>query len=90
MTHPQPSGTRVDQAKPSAEPYAVDSVPSPGVRYPGKTERVKATLMMLKPGSDDSFVPDCAGTLVYAAAKQIGVLVVSKPEGSGIRFWRIR
>jgi hypothetical protein len=87
----QPSGTRVGQARPAQEPYAIDSAPTPGERYTGKMERIKATLLKLRPGSDDSFVPDSADTLVYQVARRIGVKVVSKPaSGTTRRFWRIK
>jgi hypothetical protein len=91
MTHPLPSGTRVGQARPPAETYAIESAPAPEDRYPGKMERIKATLLKLRPGSDDSFVPECTDNLVYQVAKRIGVKVVSKPaSGKTRRFWRLK
>jgi len=92
MSRHFPTGTPVDKLPaPAAEPYAIDARPSPGQRFGGKSDRLKATLLKLRPGSDDCFVPDCADTLVYEIARKIGVVVASKLDPKGERrFWRVR
>ena len=87
----QPTGTRVDKAKAQAAPYAIESAPLPVDRYPGKQERIKATLARMRPGSEDSFVPECSGKLVYTVAIRLGMKVRSRPEsGNRYRFWRVK
>lgn len=86
----KPTGTDVRHAtrRRPVEPFAIVTVvPCPGSRY-GVSERIKATLLSMQPGSDDSFLADDR-SLVYRVAKEIGVDVTSRPEDGKARVWRL-
>lgn len=86
-----PSGTcvsRLPRCARAVERLPIDThVPSPGPRY-GISERLKATLLDLRAGTDDSFLTEDR-SLVYRVAKEIGVNITSRPEGEKHRVWRL-
>ncbi len=85
----RPTGTPLAAAlaQPPAEPALELStdVRCPGPRF-GKAEKYRSTLLVMH--GDDSFVVKDA-TLVYVAAKKLGIVITTRKVGNQVRVWRI-
>jgi hypothetical protein len=55
----------------------------------GVSRRIRAKLLMIKPGSDECFTVEGAKQTAHGVARAMGIKIVTEKDGKFTRIWRI-